>query len=522
MDRFGAGLLRLECGPLNRRRRVSSVSLHEPGSAIPIERDTILLDMTALDAATCLQRVRECATAGASALVVRSPVPQSPELTRTAAEHQIAVLGLAAGASWMQIATFLVQALQIDGLGMPAASTDPGTDLFELANSLAALLHAPITIEDLSSRVLAFSADQAGTDEARRLTILGLRVPDTYSDMVRRQGIFRKIYASDRPVFMAYPTPDVLPRVAMRVKAGDELLGSIWAIVPESLSPHREQGMVEAARVVALTMLRARVAADATQRLRSGLVSQLLEGGTRAREAAQQLNMGDSPACVIAVGAHIPDGRSEADEAQDEARTQRTANAFSTYLQPIHPRAIAARLGGVIYAVLPLRSTSSAEAAGTTRGFVQHGGSSTPLYAGIGPVVTEIADLTESRRGADAALRVLRTRRRDGDHVAEYSAIQIEALLLRVSDALVADHVEITGPLAELREYDRTHESSLVATLRAWLDHFGDVTQAAAQCHVHKNTFRYRLSRIEEVAGIDLGSAETRFGLMLQLRVHDA
>ena len=42
--------------------------------------------------------------------------------------------------------------------GEQIEADEPGPDLFELANSLAALLHAPVTIEDLSSRVIAFSA----------------------------------------------------------------------------------------------------------------------------------------------------------------------------------------------------------------------------------------------------------------------------------------------------------------------------------------------------------------------------
>jgi hypothetical protein len=35
---------------------------------------------------------------------------------------------------------------------------------------------------------------------------------------------------------------------------------------------------------------------------------------------------------------------------------------------------------------------------------------------------------------------------------------------------------------------------------------------------VHANTFRYRLRRLTEVSGIDLGDAEQRFAAMLQLR----
>jgi len=58
-----------------------------------------------------------------------------------------------------------------------------------------------------------------------------------------------------------------------------------------------------------------------------------------------------------------------------------------------------------------------------------------------------------------------------------------------------------------------------VPTLRAWLDAFGDVNAAAAAVYVHPNTFRYRLRRLADVGGIDLGDPEARFAAMLQLRV---
>ncbi|MFJ3404092.1 helix-turn-helix domain-containing protein [Promicromonospora sp. NPDC090134] len=78
---------------------------------------------------------------------------------------------------------------------------------------------------------------------------------------------------------------------------------------------------------------------------------------------------------------------------------------------------------------------------------------------------------------------------------------------------------EVAGPLARPVDYDAEHSAGLVATLRAWLDAFGDVTAAAAAEFVHPNTFRYRLRRVAEVSGIDLDDPEARFGAMLQLRV---
>jgi DNA-binding PucR family transcriptional regulator len=36
---------------------------------------------------------------------------------------------------------------------------------------------------------------------------------------------------------------------------------------------------------------------------------------------------------------------------------------------------------------------------------------------------------------------------------------------------------------------------------------------------VHKNTFRYRIARLEQIAGIDLSDPDVRFALTLQLRI---
>jgi len=70
-----------------------------------------------------------------------------------------------------------------------------------------------------------------------------------------------------------------------------------------------------------------------------------------------------------------------------------------------------------------------------------------------------------------------------------------------------------------LLRYDAEHQTGLVASLRAWLDAFGDMKTAAGAVHVHPSTFRYRLRRIAEVSGADLHDPEQRFAPMLQLRL---
>ncbi|MFF2502595.1 PucR family transcriptional regulator [Streptomyces sp. NPDC058067] len=339
--------------------------------------------------------------------------------------------------------------------------------------------------------------------------------------MQRRHGVLLRIHESDRPVYVTDVMEGAMPRVAIRVRAGEESLGAIWAVVEEPLTKQREQGLIEAAQVVALTMLRARLGTDAAMRLRLGLVMSLLDGGPNARKTARQLNFAGRPVCVLALGASAPEGE---DPSVVEADQQRTANALSMYLKPICPRATAAVIGSVLYAVIPLPNggePGKREATRIAEEFIARLDSAQPCFAGVGTVVADATDLAFSRSAADAALRVVRHRATENRRVAALEDVQVEHILLRVADAMADERIVSGGPLRALRAYDAEHGGSLIATLRAWLDAFGDVAKASEAVRVHKNTFRYRLSRLEQIAGVDLSDPDVRFALSLELRVFE-
>src|SRR6185295_16844706 len=147
-----------------------------------------------------------------------------------------------------------------------------------LANAVGALLDAPVTIEDRASRVLAFSGHQEESDPGRVETILGRQVPDRYARMLHERGAFRELFHGDEPVYVEALTDEMLPRVAIAVRAGIEVLGSMWAVAREPLTADRAAAFADSARIVALQMLRARAGADVERRLRADLVATVLEG----------------------------------------------------------------------------------------------------------------------------------------------------------------------------------------------------------------------------------------------------
>jgi DNA-binding PucR family transcriptional regulator len=85
--------------------------------------------------------------------------------------------------------------------------------------------------------------------------------------------------------------------------------------------------------------------------------------------------------------------------------------------------------------------------------------------------------------------------------------------------ALVAGQDGLLDPrLVALREYDAGHDGSLLATLGAYLDCFGDIAAAGQWLHVHPNTVRYRVRRIEKLLGTSLADPDDRLVLALGLR----
>jgi purine catabolism regulatory family protein/PucR-like helix-turn-helix protein len=73
--------------------------------------------------------------------------------------------------------------------------------------------------------------------------------------------------------------------------------------------------------------------------------------------------------------------------------------------------------------------------------------------------------------------------------------------------------------LDPLRDYDRRHRAELVPTLEAFLAADGSWTRCASRLHLHVNTLRYRVGRIEQLTGRDLSRLEDKLDFFLALRM---
>jgi DNA-binding PucR family transcriptional regulator len=76
-------------------------------------------------------------------------------------------------------------------------------------------------------------------------------------------------------------------------------------------------------------------------------------------------------------------------------------------------------------------------------------------------------------------------------------------------------HEETVAPLVD---YDGQYETELVHTLESFLEADGNVAKTAEKLFTHRHTVRYRLDRVRELSGLDVGSTDGRERLSLGLK----
>ncbi|MBZ2197850.1 PucR family transcriptional regulator [Occultella gossypii] len=373
-----------------------------------------------------------------------------------------------------------------------------GEDLFEVAESLAGSIDAPVTIEDEHSTVLAYSADAQTVDDVRIDTILGRQVPGRYRTMLAEAGVFDRLRREPGVVYADLGAGSVT-RAVVAVRTGDgALIGSIWAARSGRLAPPEEETLLAAAPGVARLIVAHRARADRHRRLRSRQARTILDGGPEGFDIATELGLTGQITVALAApvdGPEVPTG---------------LAGALAIHLDARGVRALTAELDATVCAVL---AAGEETATRVLRAFTSTARVRDHVIIAVGREAPSPGQAHSSHADAVRILRVLRRRRRPGavattsDALADLVALRTEGLL---------DDLDGVTPLARLVGYDEANGSELVPTVRAFLDHGGDVAVAAAELHVHPNTLRNRLRRAADSCDVDVADPDARLVLMLQ------
>jgi hypothetical protein len=511
---LGAGVVEVLSAPRGLDIDVRDVVVHDLVDPIEVGEGDLVLGVGLGPGPEAIEVVTKAASGNAAAVMLKSST-SSEELMAAAEKSGVAILSVPTGASWSQIIQLVHSVLSHSAVGDEAIGSSSG-DLFALADAIAALVDAPVTIEDRLSRVLAYSGRQEEADAARAETIVGRRVPQRFVRILEEEGVFRRLRDESGCIFVDDIGEDVLPRLAVGVHAGGEMLGSIWAAVTERPDPRKEQAFVETSKVAALHLLRHRAGADVERNLQADLLASVLQGTPGAPEATVRLGLRGSTYCVVAGWLTAED---EAEESR--ARTQ-LRDLLAVHMATFRVRGAAAVLGGIVYAVFGADDDdggSQERAVRVIEDLMSRGARGLEPSIGIGGQAKGLGEVPRSKREAEEALRVIRA---DPKRViATIEDVQLPALLARFSESAQFDRAVYGSKVEPLVRSDSVDGTAYIPALKAYFDAFGDYTAAAATIHVHPNTLRYRLGRAQEIAGIRLDDPEERLAMMLLIRLQN-
>lgn len=135
---------------------------------------------------------------------------------------------------------------------------------------------------------------------------------------------------------------------------------------------------------------------------------------------------------------------------------------------------------------------------------------------GVGGACDRPADLPRSYEEARLALRLQTAV--TGDHQAtEFERLGVYRLLAGVIEPATVERF-VREWLGDLLDYDSGKGSDLVDTLSRYLECGRSYDATTAALAIHRSTLKYRLRRIREISGHDLGDPDTYFNLHLASR----
>src|SRR5699024_1419426 len=111
--------------------------------------------------------------------------------------------------------------------------------------------------------------------------------------------------------------------------------------------------------------------------------------------------------------------------------------------------------------------------------------------------------LSSGRRGESTHVEGSSGSRSDSNIVgATTEDVAAELIGLEVADVLRDADPKISAPARRLARHDQKHQGQLLETLSVYFATVGNSAEASRRLHVHTNSLRHRLSRIQEITGL--------------------
>jgi purine catabolism regulator len=392
--------------------------------------------------------------------------------------------------------------LLIAGHGLPA-----------IVDRLAVLTRRAVAVEDASGVRQLSGAAVSLPDRSQVVEALDKTRPRLLAWI---DG--RRVPAADPPTQRFRLEIDGIGRMVAPIAADDGALAFLSLIAPhESLNRSDALSTSQGATVCALVLARERAVLQAEDRLRRDVVTDLLSGAftsdsallERAERLGFNLTLPHLPMALRVV----------AEPSSNALRSHDVVSALVRELGRLGVSAPVGVFGDTIGLAYPLDGAEPATISARVHRLAAQV-SGRVVSAGVGRAGAGPAAIAQGYREADRALVIARRLFAPGA-LTFFQDLGVHRLLLALDG-----HPELGAfyeeTLSAIDRYDRTNRSELLPTLEAFFAADNSLAETASRLHLHRNTVAYRLRRIEQISGHQLGDPETRLALHLGLRVRHA
>jgi len=381
-----------------------------------------------------------------------------------------------------------------------------------ILSTLAALVGCSAVLFDFHGVVLCEAAYR------RRLGA------DTVADLWRMIGDRR----ADRQNFAlsmdgAGSSVQVYPVVA------SHRIGAFLAVVKDSgdFSEYDRIILHNVVTVTALELVKKKAVAETEKRLAGDFFDELIASDLYEEEIARRLAFFglDAQLAHLIVLVDIDEGEGEVGERGEAAALDVKERLHWTVDEFMARRDVlsisASRSDSVVVLVQPGEADAAEviRLAGELQGVVAEMLPEISVSIGIGRPHRQLTDLRQSYYEASYAIRIRRLKD-ERAVIASFDDLGSYGLLLGLQDTLSLE-VFYDSVLGRLRDYDAQNSSDLVKSLASFLEANGHWGDAAEKLFVHRHTLRYRMKRVEEITGRDLGSSQDRMEFWLALKARE-
>ena len=391
--------------------------------------------------------------------------------------------------------------------------------LESFADHVSELLGCPITLEDPHHRVLVYSSHDEETDMVRISTIISRRVPEKVINRLWKDGVIPQLLQSKKPIRIKEKKEIGLGnRVAVSIWRGEEVIGYIWAIELGTTITEEKMGLLENAATVARHLL-ARFATNKTPTLQDNqeFFWRMLTGYVTKGDVDEKLKeIGISSLGSFTVMI-FPFSKMITKEIEKHILyllkvSQDVKISFST-IDDNELVILASPLGENGNSIACFKKFISNFQQNLEERF-----SIKEVKGSFGGIYKQYGDVPKSFREARTVLEVRERFPQEAGtffHYQELGIYQFLDILLEKRRQDGSENVAIRN----LKEYDETHNTELLATLEVYLDEGESMQKTAARLHIHPNTLAYRLKRMIEIMEVDLSVPSQKFMIYLDLKL---